>query len=149
MRIEKFLASSPLFSLYQAYDQVLGDFQARLKAEGVHFLQALIVTGLFFEERPVRPGELAESLRSSRSNISHAIRGLERAGLIARESSTLHRDARAYYLTLTRAGRKKAGRLIKLLDSVQDQIEAAGGRDLTPELRRFVQTYQRCRFPEA
>lgn len=147
MRIEKFLASSALFSLYQAYDQVLGDFQARLKAEGVHFLQALIVTGMFFEERPVRPGELAECLRSSPSNVSHAIRGLERSGLIDR--ATIKSDARAYALTLTRAGRKKAGRLIKLFDSVQDQIEAAGGDGLAPELTRFIMTYQRCRFPEA
>ena len=145
MRIEKFLSTSPLFSLYNAYDEVLRDFQEKLRAEDVHFIQALIVTGLFFEERPVRPSELAETLKSSRSNISHAVRDLEKKGLV--ERTTNASDHRAYFLTLTRTGKRRASKLIRIFDTTQDQIEAAGGRDLNPELKRFVATYKRCRFP--
>lgn len=144
MRIEKFLETSPLFSLYVAYDQVLRDFQERLKREEVHFLQALIVTGIFFEERAVRPSELAATFKSSRSNISHAIRDLERKGVLERASQ--ENDARGYRLSLSRGGKRKAARLAGIFDSIQNQIEAAGGRDLSPELRRFVKTYQSCRF---
>lgn len=145
MRIERFLATSPLFSLYVAYDQVLRDFQDQLKGEGVHFLQALIVTGLFFEERAVRPSELAGTLRSSRSNVSHALRDLERKGLVAR--ATHEGDARAYAITLTKAGRKRAARLIQIFDSIQDQLEAAGEDGLIPRLRRFTEIYRACQRP--
>jgi len=70
MKIEAYLKESPLFSLYVAHEQVLRDFQAQLAVEEVHFIQALIVTGLFFEEKPVRPSALSETLHCSRSNIS-------------------------------------------------------------------------------
>jgi DNA-binding MarR family transcriptional regulator len=141
MRIDKFLTTSPLFSLYVAYDQVLRDFQDRLKSEDLHFIQALIVTGLFFEGQAVQPSELAATLKCSRSNISHAIRDLEKKGLL--ERATKSSDARAYYISLTKSGKKKASRLIKIFDSTQDQMEAAGGRDLNSDLKRFLETYQR------
>jgi DNA-binding MarR family transcriptional regulator len=135
MRIEKFLKTSPVFGLYTAYDRVVRRFQARLAAEDLHFIQALIVTGIFFEERAVRPSELAATLGCSRSNISHAIRGLERKGLI--ERGLAKSDARAYLITLTKAGRRKAPQLIKIFDSAQAELEASGGKDLNLELARF------------
>src|SRR4051812_22923624 len=106
MKIQTFLSASPLFSLYTAYDHVLGPFQKELKSENVHFVQALIITGLFFEDRPARPSQIARLLKVSRSNISHALRDLERKTLI--ERSMLKNDARAYHISLTREGRRKA-----------------------------------------
>lgn len=122
MRIEKFLAASPLFALWATHTEVIGDFQKRLAGEGVHFIQALILTGLFFEERPVRPTELAKTLRTEKSTLSHALRSLEKAGWVERSLSD--EDARAYFFSLTREGKKKVPRLIKLFDQVQDHIEA-------------------------
>jgi DNA-binding MarR family transcriptional regulator len=140
MRIEKFLDSTPLFTLFVAYDEIIGDFQKRLAKEGVHFLQALVLTGLFFEERPVRPSELTKSLRARKSNLSHALRSLEKAGLIERK--TVPADARAYMFTLTREGRRRVPKLIKIFDSAQNQIEAVrGSRKLNPSLRLFMEIY--------
>lgn len=141
MRIEKFLAASPLFHLYVAFDTVLGDFQKRLRAENVHFLQSLILTSLFFEEAPVRPSQFAKAFTSSRSNISHALRSLEKQGLIERAISP--RDARAYLFTLTRDGKKKAQRLIKLIDFTENEIEKSmGGKKLVAHLGQFTDSYR-------
>lgn len=136
MRIQTFLKTSPVFAIYTAYDRVVRRFQERLAEEGLHFVQALILTGIFFEERPVRPSELADTLGCTRSNISHAVRALEKAGLI--ERSLLKGDARAYLLTLTKSGRKMAQRLIKIFDSAQTELELSGGRELNAELLRFL-----------
>lgn len=141
MRIEKFLAASPLFNLYSAYDQILGDFQKRLRREDVHFLQALIMTGIFFEERAVRPSELAKIFRATRPNVSHALRSLEKRGLVERRTS--REDARAYLFDLTREGKKKVPRLVKIFDSTEDKIEQAlGGKKVNSNLCHFVEIYK-------
>ena len=145
MKIEKFLRTTPLFTLFVAYDEIIGDFQKRISKEEVHFLQALILTGLFFEDRAVRPSELAKVLRTGKSNLSHAIRGLEKAGLVHR--ATIQEDARAYLFTLTREGKKKVPRLIKIFDSAQEQIEAAlGHKRLNPSLHLFIEIYRKIKF---
>ena len=142
MRIERFLNASPLFGLYSAYDLVMGDFQKRLRRENVHFLQALILTAIFFEERSIRPSELAETFRATRPNISHALRGLERAGLV--ERGTSDQDARAYLFSLTKDGRRKVARLIKIFDSTEDQIERGlEGKKVSPGLKLFVEIYKK------
>lgn len=146
MRIKKFLEASPLFNLYAAYDQVLGDFQKRLRREDVHFLQALILTGIFFEERAVRPSELATIFRSTRPNISHALRSLEKRGFVERNTS--REDARAYLFNLTREGKKKVSRLIKIFDSTEEQIEQAlGGKKVNSNLCHFVEIYKKVEIP--
>jgi MarR family transcriptional regulator, organic hydroperoxide resistance regulator len=145
MRIQKFLDSTPLFTLYLAYDQIIGSLQKRLTTEDIHFLQALILTGIYFEERPVQPSELAATLQSTRSNISHSLRSLEKAGWIERKTSL--KDARAYFFTLTREGKKKVHRLIKIFDSAQEQIEKSlGGKKLNPNLKLFIEIYKRVKI---
>jgi DNA-binding MarR family transcriptional regulator len=145
MRIEKFLKSSPVFGIYIAYDRVVRRFQARLAAEDLHFIQALMLTGILFEDRAVRPSEFAETFGCSRSNISHAIRSLEKKGLIDRQLS--RQDARAYLITLTKAGRKKAAQLVRIFDVTQSEFEAHGGKELNAEISRFV--LKRSDFKEA
>ncbi|MGE0525691.1 MAG: MarR family winged helix-turn-helix transcriptional regulator [Bdellovibrionales bacterium] len=141
MRIQKFLDTAPLFALYVAYARILGDFQKHLASERVHFLQALILTGLFFEERPVRPTEMAATFGVSRSNLSHALRELEKRGWIERKLSPA--DARAYLFSLSREGRKKVPRLIKIFDATQEEMErATGGKRIAPQLKRFIEIYQ-------
>jgi DNA-binding MarR family transcriptional regulator len=141
MKIEKFLNESPLYNLSAAYNEIIGRFQKVLAKEGVHFLEALILTGLFFEEKPVRPTQLAVTFSCSKSNMSHALRGLEKAGWIERKSST--DDARAYFFSLTKEGRKKVPKLIKAFDSTDDKIERAfAGRKVIPNLKLFRQIYR-------
>ena len=137
MRIEKFLKTSPAFSLYVAYDRIVTALQTELSSEGLNFIQALILTGLFFEESPIRPSTLADTLGSTRSNVSHALKDLERKGLI--ERSLLKGDARAYLIALTRLGRRKAPRLIKIFDANQERLEKLGGKSLNNELVQFIE----------
>src|SRR4051812_18117902 len=106
MKIEKFLHESALFNLSVAHAEIIGGFQKTLAQESVHFLEGLILTGLFFEEKPVQPSRLAVTFSCSKSNMSHALRGLEKDGWIERKTSP--QDARAYLFTLTKEGRKKA-----------------------------------------
>jgi DNA-binding MarR family transcriptional regulator len=147
MRIEKFLDSSPLFNLALAYEEILGDFGKRLAQEGVGFLEALVLTGLFFEETPVRPTLLAKTFSSSKSNMSHALRRMEKKGWLAR--TTCEEDARAYFFSLTREGRKKAPRLIKLFDLTEEKIEESfAGKKLNPSLKMFRKVYADLRIPE-
>jgi DNA-binding MarR family transcriptional regulator len=141
MRIQKFLDESPIFNLSVAYDEIIGDFQKRLAQEQVHLLQALVLTGLFFEDKPVRPTMLAKTFSASKSNMSHALRSLEKAGLVERNIST--GDARAYFFSLTKDGKKKVPRLIKIFDSSQNKIETAvGGKRINPTLKIFRKLYR-------
>jgi DNA-binding MarR family transcriptional regulator len=140
MRINKFLEESPLFNLAVTYNEVIGDFQTRLSKEGVHFLESLILTALFFEEKAVRPTELARTFQATKSNMSHSLRSLERKGLIERKTD--NNDARAYYFSLTKEGKKISTRLIKVFDSTENRLEAAfGQRKINPHLKLFRKLY--------
>lgn len=140
MKINRFLAESPLFNLALAYNEIIGDFQMRLAKEGVHFLEALIVTGLFFEDRSVQPTELANTLSATKSNMSHSLRSLERKGLIVRKSA--EEDARAYFFSLTKEGKRLSAKLIKLFDSVENSLEKGfGTKKINPSLKLFRQIY--------
>ena len=121
MKISKFLDASPLFNLSIAYDEIIGDFQKRLLKENVHFLQALVLTGLFFEEKPVRPTQLAKTFSSTKSNLSHALRDLERKGLV--ERNIAQEDARAYFFSLTKEGKRRVPRLVKIFDRTEESLE--------------------------
>lgn len=141
MKIEKFLNASPLYNLSIAYGEIIGGFQKRLAEEQVHFLQALILTGVYFEERPARPSELARVFACSRSTLSHALKGLERKGFLQRNSSS--DDARAYFFSLTKEGKRKVPRLVKIFDYTEDRIEEAfAGRKINPGLRQFREIYR-------
>ncbi len=146
MKIDKFLESSPLFILFATHAEIIGGFQNRFAKENVHFLEALVLTGLFFEEKPVRPTELSKAFSTTKSNMSHTLRGLEKKGLIERKTS--NKDARAYLFTLTREGKKKAPKLIKIFDSTEQQIEKAfAGLDLNKGLKLFRKIYREIQFP--
>ncbi len=140
MKINKFLDESPLFNLAIAYNEIIGDFQKQLSREDVHFIEALVITGLFFEDRPVRPTELANTFSVSKSNLSHSLRSLEKKKLLERK--TTPEDARAYFFSLSKEGGKRAQRLIKLFDSTEDRLEKAfGGRKINPSLKLFRKVY--------
>lgn len=135
MKIKKFLSQSPIFSFYLAASEVVEDFQKNLVKHEVHFLQGLILTALFFEDRLVRPFELSQDFQVERSTLSHAIRGLEKKAWIKREIHPT--DARGYGLSLTASGRRKALALVKVFDQVQTGIEENFG---SRKLREAVES---------
>lgn len=125
MKIQKFLSQSSLYVLYRGQTQVIEPFQLKLKKEGIHLLQGLILTALFFEDREVRPLELAQVLQVSKSNLSHSLRALEKRGWLKR---SLHpQDARGYLFSLTAQGRKKALVLVKIFDKTESELEDSAG----------------------
>lgn len=136
MKIRKYLTQSPIFALYRAQNLVVERFQQKLKRNDVHLLQGLILTAIFFEDKEVRPFELQSALKVEKSNLSHALRGLERKGLIKRSMHSS--DARGYIFSLTPAGRKSTLDLIKEFDKIQGQIEGQLGKK-TSEIIAGVQ----------
>lgn len=137
MKIQRYLQASPLFLLARAYERTVEDFQKKLKPHGLNLTQAWIAVALFFEQEPVRPGRLAETLQTTASNISHALKGLVAGGWVARSSSA--EDARSFHLELTPAGRKKVVVLIKMFNELQDVFESELGE------RRIVAWGRRTR----
>lgn len=144
MKIKKFIAESPIFALYRGHSLFVAPFQIRLAQEGVHFLQGLILTALFFEEREVRPREMAKVFQVSKSNLSHALRSLEKKGWLKR--AILAEDARGYLFSLTSSGRKKALTLIKTFDEAEDKLEKVGvkaTKDFVSILTQYLDNYSR------
>ncbi len=143
MRIRKFLSQSPLFALYLASRDVMEAMQSRLRKLDMHFLQGLILTAIFFEDRPIRPSELSQVLQVDRSTLSHALRGLERSGWIRRD--IFPGDARGYAFTLSPAGKRKTHALIKEFDWIQQGFETRMGikrtRDVVESLDQLRQAY--------
>jgi DNA-binding MarR family transcriptional regulator len=137
MKIHKFLSQSCLFVLYRGHASIVEPFQTRINNEGVHLLQALVLTALFFDDREVRPSELAGVLKVSKSNLSHSLRSLEKKGWLKRG---IHpRDARGYLFSLTAAGKKKATVLIKAFDTTEFEIERSVG---AKNLRGWLESSQ-------
>lgn len=135
-----------MFALAAAHDDVLGRFEQLIAHEGVSFLQALVLITLFFEERPLRPTELAKQLNVKKPNMSHALRGLERAGCV--ERSMTGEDARVYLFSLTSEGFEKATRLVGVFDSVQTQMEQdARTQSLNQSLKLLRELFQNVEIP--
>ena len=132
MKINRFINHSPIYSLYHAQCQILEPFQRQLSFHDVHFLQGLILTAIFFEEREVRPLELQKVFGVEASNLSHSLRGLEKRGFLKR---SIHpQDARGYLFSLTPNGKKKTLTLIKEFDGIQDKIEQLLGVKKTKDI---------------
>ena len=99
-----------------------------LEADGLNFLEGLILATLFFESPvAVKPSQLAETFGTTRGNVSHCISSLEAKGLVQRKIDL--EDARAYHLALKPSGRKTAIRVIGALDKVQREFENEVGKD--------------------
>lgn len=137
MKIEKFLSQSIVYTSYLSQSVILESFQRKLTAHSMHFLQALILTSLFFEDREVRPLELHQAFGIEKSNLSHSLRGLEKMGFLKR---TMHpTDARGYCFTLTASGKKKSLALIKEFDKFHDEVESSLGTAKTNDIIKGMQ----------
>lgn len=122
MKITKYLNASPVFAINAAYEAIVSDINRFLKNEDTNLLQGLVLTALLFEEKDnITPSQLATVFHTSRGNISHIVSHLEYKGWVKREVSP--KDARQFQIVLKPEGKKKALKLIKYYDKIQDLFE--------------------------
>lgn len=145
MRIESFLRQSPIFEASRLSRRLDAELSTILRAEELSFFESLVLVAIFFEESQqsggaVKPSQLAETFSTSRGNISHCISSLEEKGLLLRKIDA--EDARGFHLSLKPAGKKRAMRVIAILDRMQRTFEENIG---TKEL---AQTFDRLREVE-
>ncbi len=97
-----------------------------LREEELTFFESLVLAAIFFEKKGgVKPSYLAETFQTTRGNVSHCVSSLEAKGLVRRRIDT--EDARALQLVLLPAGRKRAVRVVGILDRMQRHFEEKVG----------------------
>lgn len=108
-----------------------------LAADGLGFLEGLILAAVFFESpQQIKPSHLAETLGTTRGNISHCVSSLEGKGLLQRSIDP--DDARAYRLALKPAGKRCAVRVIAAFDRLQMQCEQTAGKSALHEMQKTL-----------
>lgn len=126
MRIEAYLEQSPIVQTRRIARRMEASVNLMLKDEDVTAFQALVLAAMFFEKRgEIQPSALADSFETTRSNVSHCISSLEARGLVRRKIDP--EDARAVRLVLGPQGKKKAVRVVGILDLLQRLLEAEIG----------------------
>ena len=137
MRIDAFLKESPMFAVNRAARRFDSLATRALAADRLGFLEALVLTALFFEApRPVKPSQLAETFSTTRGNLSHCVSSLEAKGLLSRKIDP--NDARAYLLALKPLGKRCAVRVIAALDRMQKEFENEIGKAALAEMIRSL-----------
>jgi DNA-binding MarR family transcriptional regulator len=139
MRIETFLKESPMFCITLMARRFDTLTTRLLEADGLNFLEALILATLFFESpAAVKPSQLAETFGTTRGNVSHCVSSLEAKGLVQRKIDP--EDARAFHLSLKAQGRKTAIRVIGALDKVQKGFENEVGKEALQTALRVIRS---------
>jgi DNA-binding MarR family transcriptional regulator len=115
-----------------------------LKDEEVTAFEALVLAAIFFEKRgEIKPSALAEAFETTRSNVSHCISSLEARGLVERKIDP--EDARAVQLVLRPQGRRRAARVVGILDRMQRQFEEGiGAAKLEGMIAQMVEVEELC-----
>jgi DNA-binding MarR family transcriptional regulator len=115
-----------------------------LRAEGLTLSESLTLAAIFFEKKgAIKPSHLAATFQTTRGNVSHCISSLEAKGLVRRRIDP--DDARAFQLVLEPAGRKRAVRVVGILDRVQRRLEeAVGVAKLATMLRQMGEVEELC-----
>ena len=126
MRIETFLRQSPIFQASRIARRMDASLNLVLEDEEVTAFEALILAAIFFEKRgEIKPSALAEAFQTTRGNVSHCISSLEAKGLVERRIDP--EDARAVQLVLRPQGKKRAVRVVGILDRMQRHFEQTVG----------------------
>lgn len=140
MKIKKYLQASPLYSINNVYEMTLAELNKSLKAEEINFVQGLILVSIFLEEKgEVSPSLIAKSFQTSPSNISHALSHLEEKRWIRRVANP--KDARKFLIEIKPDGAKKASRLIRFFNFIQDQFEDEFGERKIEVICRDIQMF--------
>jgi DNA-binding MarR family transcriptional regulator len=126
MRIEAFLRQSPVFQASRIARRMDASLNLLLEDEEVTAFEALILAAIFFEKRgEIKPSSLANAFETTRSNVSHCISSLEAKGLVKRRIDP--EDARAVQLLLRPQGKRRAVRVVGILDRMQRRFEEGIG----------------------
>jgi DNA-binding MarR family transcriptional regulator len=126
MRIEAFLKQSPVFQASRIARRMDASLNLLLQDEEVTAFEALILAAIFFEKRgEIKPSALAEAFQTTRGNVSHCVSSLEAKGLVKRRIDP--EDARAVQLVLRPQGKKRAVRVVAILDRMQRRLEDGVG----------------------
>ena len=144
MRIEAFLRQSPIFQTSRIARRMEASLNLVLKDEEVTAFEALVLAAIFFERRgEIKPSALADAFETTRSNVSHCISSLEARGLVQRKIDP--EDARAVQLVLRPQGKRKAVRVVGILDRMQRQFEAGiGAAKLEGVIRQMTEVEELC-----
>jgi DNA-binding MarR family transcriptional regulator len=126
MRIESFLKQSPIFQANRMARRMDAALAVVLKGEELSVFEAMVLVAIFFEKRgEIKPSELAVAFQTTRGNVSHCVSSLEAKGLVERRIDP--EDARAFQLMLKPSGRRRAVRVVGILDRIQRQLEETVG----------------------
>jgi DNA-binding MarR family transcriptional regulator len=144
MRIESFLRQSPIFQASRIARRMEASLNLVLEGEGLTFFESLVLAAIFFEKKGgVKPSYLAEAFQTTRGNVSHCISSLEAKGLVRRRIDG--EDARALQLVLQPAGRKRAVRVVGILDRMQRHFEERiGAAELEAMLGQLHSVEELC-----
>jgi DNA-binding MarR family transcriptional regulator len=144
MRIEAFLRQSPIVQSSRMARRMEASLNLVLEEEEVTAFEALVLAAIFFERRgEIKPSSLAEAFETTRSNVSHCISSLEAKGLVQRRIDP--DDARAVQLVLRPQGKKRAVRVVGILDRMQRRIEEGiGVAKLETMLERMGDVEELC-----
>jgi DNA-binding MarR family transcriptional regulator len=135
MRIEAFLRHSPVFQASRIARKMDASLNLVLAHEEVTAFEALVLAAIFFEKRgQIKPSALAEAFQTTRGNVSHCISSLEAKGLVERRIDP--EDARAVQLLLRPLGKRRAVRVMGILDRMQRRFEDGVG---TAELKMMLE----------
>jgi DNA-binding MarR family transcriptional regulator len=128
MRIEAYLRESPMFAVKKATRHFEALTAEAFATDCLGFTEGLVLAATFLEApQPVKPSLLADTIGTTRGNVSHAISSLEAKGLVQRKIDPS--DARAYLLILKPAGKKCAIRVVGAFDKMQRGFEVRVGKD--------------------
>jgi DNA-binding MarR family transcriptional regulator len=126
MRIESFLKQSPIFQANRMARRMDASLAGLLEGEELSVFEAMVLVAIFFEKRgEIKPSELAVAFQTTRGNVSHCISSLEAKGLAVRRIDP--EDARRVQLILKPLGRRRAVRVVGILDRIQRQLEETIG----------------------
>jgi DNA-binding MarR family transcriptional regulator len=144
MRIESFLQQSPIFQANRIARRMEASLNRVLEGEGLTFFESLVLAAIFFEKKGgVKPSYLAEAFQTTRGNVSHCISSLEAKGLVRRRIDG--EDARSLQLVLQSAGRKRAVRVVGILDRMQRHFEERiGAAELEAMLGQLHSVEELC-----
>jgi DNA-binding MarR family transcriptional regulator len=144
MRIEAFLRHSPIFQASRIARRMEGSLNLVLRGEEVTAFEAMMLAAIFFEKRgQIKPSALAEAFQTTRGNVSHCISSLQAKGLVERRIDPY--DARAVQLVLRPQGKKRAVRLVGILDRMQRRFEdGIGAAKLEGMLEQMLAVEELC-----
>lgn len=144
MRIEAFLQQSPIVQASRTARRMEASLNLVLKGEDVTAFEALVLAALFFETSGrIKPSALARAFETTRSNVSHCISSLEAKGLVQRKIDP--EDARAVQLVLRPLGKRRAARVVGIVDQMQRQLEAGIGVErLAGMIRQMSEVEELC-----